>query len=55
VLKYIVEKITGKNLVLEDKSFKEASKMPLSFSYPPWGVVQDLDEDSENELYMHAI
>ncbi|EXM07473.1 hypothetical protein NOF04DRAFT_11903 [Fusarium oxysporum II5] len=55
VLKHTVEKTTGENLVLEDKSFEEASKMPLSFSYPPWGVVQDSDEDSENEPYVHAV
>ncbi|KAF4500616.1 hypothetical protein FAGAP_3189 [Fusarium agapanthi] len=55
VLKHTIEKTTGENLVLEDKSFEEASNMPLSFSYPPWGVVQDSDEDSENEPYVHAV
>ncbi|KAI3575577.1 hypothetical protein IWW34DRAFT_882203 [Fusarium oxysporum f. sp. albedinis] len=55
VLKHTVEKTTGENLVLEDKSFEEASKMPLSFYYPPWGVVQDSDEDSENEPYVNAV
>lgn len=55
VLKHTVKKTTSENLVLEDKSFEEASKMPLAFSYPPWGVVQDSDEDSENEPYVHAV
>ncbi|KAF4959536.1 hypothetical protein FGADI_1603 [Fusarium gaditjirri] len=55
VLKHTVEKTTGENLVLEDKSFEEASKMPISFYYPPWGVVQDSDEDSENEPYVNAV
>ncbi|KAH7207635.1 hypothetical protein BKA60DRAFT_624384 [Fusarium oxysporum] len=53
-LKHTIEKTTGDDLVMKDKSFKEASKMPLSFYYPPWGVVQDSDEDSENEPFVCA-
>ncbi|EXA51217.1 hypothetical protein FOVG_03684 [Fusarium oxysporum f. sp. pisi HDV247] len=53
-LKHTIEKTTGDNLVMEDKSFEEASKMPLSFYYPPWGVIQDSDEDSENEPFVCA-
>lgn len=53
-LKHTIEKTTGDDLVMEDKPFAEASKMPLSFYYPPWGTVQDSDEDSENEPFVCA-
>ncbi|KAJ9424553.1 hypothetical protein QL093DRAFT_2095244 [Fusarium oxysporum] len=40
-LKYTIEKTTGDDLVLKDKSFDEASEYLSSFNYPPWLVILD--------------
>ncbi|KAF5985500.1 hypothetical protein FBULB1_2840 [Fusarium bulbicola] len=49
-LKHTIERTTGDDLVLKDKPFEEAETMPQSFYYPPWLVIPDSQDTSENEL-----